>query len=181
MQLTSIVLILSAAVSASAFPSALWARASNNTASLPKAEAACGTAHAIIGQQFAEMANLKEQKIPVPAYLAGYYTAINSGRQEIGCPGSISVGKREETTALKDPCDVIDEQHERMQVLVNRFESENIPVAPFIAGFLSATLDGHEGLKCPPFTGPATEAAGTSNAGAGVDPGPGALNSTAAP
>ncbi len=58
-------------------------------------------------------------------------------------------------------------------VLVNRFETDKIGVAPFIAGFLSATLDGHKGLGCPPLTGPATEAAAASKGGAA-----GASNST---
>ena len=51
-------------------------------------------------------------------------------------------------------------------VLVNRFEAEHIGVAPFIAGFLSATLDGHKGLGCPPLTGPATEVAAAKIANA---------------
>ena len=38
-------------------------------------------------------------------------------------------------------------------VLIDRFQKENIGVAPFIAGFLSASLDEHHALGCPPFTG----------------------------
>ena len=59
---------------------------------------------------------------------------------------------------MKDMCDVVNEQHERIMVMVNNFEAENISVAPYIAGFLTATLDGLEGLGCHAFTGPATEA-----------------------
>lgn len=176
MHLTSIILFLSAtAISVSAHPAAIpaiQARGSTNTTGLKDAHFACDAANEIIGQQLAEMTKLKAQAIPIPPYLSGYYTAINSGRQEIGCPGSIPIGKRQFTPRMQ-PCDVINGQHERMMVLVNRFETDKIGVAPFIAGFLSATLDGHKGLGCPPLTGPATEAAAASKGGAA-----GASNST---
>lgn len=165
MQFTSIILFLSAAVSASALPGALQVRqaaGTNGTASHSIAAVACNTAGEIIKNQFAEMSKLKAQNISIPPYLAGYYSAINSGRQEIGCPGSIAISARD-FTPLKGPCEVIKEQHERMMVLVNRFEANQISVAPFIAGFLSATLDGNKGLKCPSFTGSASNAAQGSN------------------
>ncbi|KAL9069040.1 MAG: hypothetical protein Q9161_005798 [Pseudevernia consocians] len=165
MQLTSIISLLSAtAVSVSALPGAFHtiqarqAAGSNNTTGPKDANFACDTAYKVVTQQIAEMSKLKAQDIPIPGYLSGYYTAINSGRQEIGCPGAITVGKRQFVPSRK-PCDVLNEQHERMMVLVNRFEADHIGVAPFIAGFLSATLDGHKGLGCPPLTGPATEVA----------------------
>ena len=176
MHLKSIILLLSAtAITVSARPGAMPAiqarqaqGTSNTTTTGPKdAKFACDTANQIIGQQIAEMAKLKAEDIPIPPYLAGYYTAINSGRQEIGCPGSIHIGKKRDSfTPLAQPCDVINDQHERMMVLVNRFGEEHIAVAPFIAGFLSATLDGHTGLGCPPLTGPATEAAAAGMGGA---------------
>ena len=173
MQLTSVILFLSAtAVSVSALPGALpiikerQASGANSTTSPKSAGFACDHAGEIIGQQLAEMKKLKAQNIDIPPYLAGYYTAINSGRQEIGCPGPIPIGKRD-FTPIKQPCDIINEQHERMMELVNRFEAENISVAPFIAGFFTATLDGHSALSCPPFTGPATEAA--ANGGTALD------------
>lgn len=154
MQLTSIILFLSAAISASAYPGAVQARQAAEPTAEPKgADFACAHASMIVSQQIAEMSKLKAQNISVPPYLAGYYTAINSGRQEIGCEGSISLDKRE----TKEPCDVVNDQHGRMMELVNKFEAESIPVAPFIAGFLSATLDGHAALSCPPFTGSAAE------------------------
>lgn len=40
-----------------------------------------------------------------------------------------------------------------MMALIDRFEQEKIGVAPFIAGFFSATLDGNKALGCVPFTG----------------------------
>lgn len=164
MQFTSIILFLSAAVSASALPGALQARqaaGANETDGQNLATLACNTAGEIITNQIAEMSKLKAQNISIPPYLAGYYSAINSGRQEIGCPGSISISARD-FTPLKGPCEVINEQHERMMALVNRFEADKISVAPFIAGFLSATFDGNKGLKCPAFTGSATEAGQSS-------------------
>lgn len=103
------------------------------------------------------MSRLRGFNITIPPYLAGYYTAIDDGLEEIGCPGHVSLGRRE-STALRLPCDVVNEQHERMMLLVNGFEANNIGIAPFIAGFLSATLDGNKALGCSPFTGPASEA-----------------------
>ena len=64
--------------------------------------------------------------------------------------------------ATKDPCDVVNEQHERMMELVNKFQGEDITIAPYITGFLSATVDGNVGLGCPPFSGSASETAGSS-------------------
>lgn len=160
MQPTSIILFLSAFISVSGYPGAFQARqavASGNPASPKSAEFACAHSSKIVSQQIAQMSKLKAQNISIPPYLAGYYTAINSGRQEIGCQGSISLAQRD-TKALKEPCDVVNDQHERMMELVNKFEAEKIPVAPFIAGFLTATEDGHGALSCLPFTGPATEA-----------------------
>ena len=164
MQPTAIILLLCAAISASAYPGALQARqaAGANSTTGPKGmDFACDHASQIIDEQIAQMAKLKAEKIGVPPYLAGYYSALNSGREEIGCPGAIPLGRRE-TTPTKEPCDVVNDQHERMMVLVNRFEAEHIVIAPFIAGFLSATLDGQRGLSCPPFSGPASEAAAAS-------------------
>lgn len=112
------------------------------------------------------MSKLKAQNITIPSYLSGYYTAINSGIEEVGCP-ALSLGKRG-FAPNKQPCDVINKEHERMMVLVNRFVADGISVAPFIAGFLSATLDGHKALSCPPFTGSATEAATAAAAVAAV-------------
>lgn len=43
--------------------------------------------------------------------------------------------------------------------LINGFDAGDIGIAPFLAGFLSATVDGHTALLCPPFSGPATEVA----------------------
>ena len=43
--------------------------------------------------------------------------------------------------------------------LVNGFDSREIGIAPYLSGFLSATVDGHAALMCPPFSGPATDVA----------------------
>lgn len=165
MQLTSIIVLLSGALSASAFPGKLLARQAEeakNSTGPANADFACNQADGIIQHQFAEISKLKAGNISVPPYLAGYYSAIDSGRREIGCPGSNPFGRRD-TAALKEPCDVVNDQHERMMVLVNKFVADKIGIAPYIAGFLSATLDGQKGLGCPPFTGPATEAALSSS------------------
>ena len=172
MQLSSILFLLSAAISALAYPTAisdptaLYPRdtAEADTTSGPKsAEFACDHANNILGQQLDEMAKLKAQNISIPPYLAGYYSAITSGREAIGCPTVLHVRKR--FTPLAEPCDVINEQHERMMVLIDRFQSEKIGVAPFIAGFLSATLDGNKGLGCPPFAKTAADEAVSDEAG----------------
>ena len=143
---------------------------SNTTTTGPKSAAyACDSGNNILNEQLSEMARLKAQNISVPPYLAGYYTAISSGRQAIGCPDTLPV-RRREFTPLEEPCDVINEQHDRMMVLIDRFEKDNIGVAPFIAGFFSATLDGNKALGCVPFTGkgavaPVVEGAAGGNAG----------------
>ena len=164
MQLTSLVLFLSTgATSVSAFPGAfprLQTRqeaATNETTGPKNASFACDHSHNLVSTQLDQMTRLKADKISVPPYLAGYYTAINSGRQEIGCPDDTTV--KRDVTPIQEPCDVVNDQHERMMVLINKFDTEGIAVAPFIAGFLSATLDGNKALSCPTFTGPATEEA----------------------
>ena len=43
--------------------------------------------------------------------------------------------------------------------LINGFDASEISIAPYLAGFLSATIDGHAALSCAPFSGPATEVA----------------------
>ena len=43
--------------------------------------------------------------------------------------------------------------------LMNGFDAKDVGIAPYLAGFLSATVDGHAALLCPPFSGPATEVA----------------------
>lgn len=156
MQLTSILLFLSATACASAFPALIETRdaaEANGTTSGPKPAAfACEQGNNILSEQLAEMAKLKAQNISVPPYLAGYYTAVSAGRQSIGCPGTLPV-RRRDFTPKQEPCDVIIEQHDRMMALIDRFEKEKIGVAPFIAGFFSATLDGNKALGCVPFTG----------------------------
>ncbi len=165
MQLPSILLLVSAAVSASAYPAATddssaiegrdAAEASTNTG--PKDAAfACNQANNIVSEQIAELAKLKAKNISVPPYLSGYYTAINSERSAIGCPEALVVRKRS-FTPLQEPCDVLNDQHERMLELIDRFQKDNIGVAPFISGFLSATLDEKNALGCGPFTGTAAD------------------------
>ena len=39
-----------------------------------------------------------------------------------------------------------------MVVLIERFQKDEISIAPFLAGFLSATVDANKGLGCPAFT-----------------------------
>ncbi|KAF6227652.1 hypothetical protein HO173_012092 [Letharia columbiana] len=169
MQLTSIALFLSAAVSVSALPATLQARQAAAGAHSPtgpiSAKVACDRSNKSISHQIAEMSKLKASNISVPAYLAGYFAAIDDERQELGCPGTISLGKRE-FTPNKEPCDVNNGLNERMTAVVNRSEADQIAVAPFVAGFLSAVLDVHKGLGCPPFSGPASEAAAARIAGA---------------
>ena len=168
MQFTSNILFLFAAVSASAVPAALQVReaaAADDTHLKEVVTLACNTASEIITGQLAEISKLKAKNIAIPPYLAGYYSAIDSGRQEIGCPGSIAITARDVTT-LKEPCEVINSQYERMNTLVNRFTTNEISVAPWIAGFLSAVMDGHKGLKCPAFTETATEAGQSSTSSA---------------
>ncbi|KAF6218260.1 hypothetical protein HO133_006222 [Letharia lupina] len=169
MQLTSIALFLSAAVSVSALPATLQARqaaaGAHSTTGPKSAKVACDRSSKSISRQIAEMSKLMASNISVPPYLAGYYTAIDDERQEIGCPGAVSLGKRE-FTPNKEPCDVNNGQNERMTALVIRFEADQIAVAPFVAGFMSAVLDEHKGLGCPPFTGPGSEAAAARIAGA---------------
>lgn len=162
MQLTYVVVLLSGAFSASALPRKLEVRQidPDTTVSNGRANAdfACSQASKIVTTQVAEIAKLKAEGVSVPPYLAGYFSAIDSGRQEIGCPGTSSLDSQS-TVTTKDPCDVVNDQHERMMALVTKFQEEDIAVAPYIAGFLAATLDGNQGLGCPPFSGPATEAA----------------------
>ena len=43
--------------------------------------------------------------------------------------------------------------------LINGFDGREIGIPPYLAGFLSATVDGHAALLCPPFSGPATDVA----------------------
>ena len=171
MHLTSFLLLLaSTAVFASPYPvvseksTTIEPRAAagaNSTTTGPKgAKFACDHSNVILSQQVAEMAKLKEANIGIPPYLAGYYSAINSGHQAIGCP-AINVAKPQsqmEIVPLQEPCDVINEQHGRMMVLINRFQKDSISVAPYIAGFVSATVDGNKGLGCPPFTPSAADA-----------------------
>ena len=166
MQFPSITLLLfSTAVSVSSLPAALntlEARdtAASTSASTPKgADFACPHATQIVATQIAEMAKLRARKIPVPPFLAGYYSAISSGSEEIGCPGApITLGSRS-YKVKREPCDVVKEQHERMMKLINGFDGREIGIPPYLAGFLSATVDGHAALSCPPFSGLATEVA----------------------
>ena len=105
------------------------------------------------------MAKLKARKIPIPPFLSGYYSATNGIIEEIGCPGvPLALGERS-FKAKKEPCDVVNEQHERMMKLINGFDGREIGIPPYLAGFLSATIDGHTALLCPPFSGPATDVA----------------------
>ena len=152
MQLPSIiVLLLSTTVSVSAFPAAIEAR---DTTGPKSADSACDHSGGILGQQLAEMAKLKAQNISIPPYLAGYYSALNSEQEEIGCLGTVSG----QSTPNRDPCEVTNEQLERMMEVVDRSQKNDIGVAPFIAGFLSAAQDEHKAFGCPAFTSKATDA-----------------------
>ena len=77
----------------------------------------------------------------------------------MGCPGAPVALEERSFKAKKEPCEVVNEQHERMMKLINGFDSSEIGIAPYLAGFLSATIDGHAALSCPPFSGPATDVA----------------------
>ena len=134
-----------------------------DAADTPDAAEACKESSYIIRDQLAQMAELKAQDISIPPYLAGYYSAISSGRQEIGCPNSLCIDAHE-FTPKKQPCDVIDEQHGRMMVLTEGFRNESISAPPFIAGFLAAVQDGYFVLRCPPYTD-TTAADDSSNSG----------------
>lgn len=150
MQLTSIILLLSATVSVSALPAALEALAdidARDATGPASIESACDQSNSILSQQFDEMTKLKEQNIAIPPFLAGYYSAITNGRQEMGCPGTIPARKRQ-STPKKTPCDVINGQLKTMTAQVNKFQKNNIGIAPYIAGFLSAAQDGHKALGC---------------------------------
>ena len=160
MHFNSILLFLAAAVSASARPGSHRSAqaAGANSATGPKSAIfACAHADKIANREMQEMARLKAENISIPGYLAGYYTGVNSERREIGCPGSKLDSKRN-FTPLKAPCDVLNEQHERMMELINAFAADDIPIAPFISGFFTAAVDQNKGIGCLPFTGPATEA-----------------------
>ena len=177
MQLSAILLLLSAAISASAYPTAVPdytfldprdAAEADTTSGPESADFACNYADGILSHQIDEIGKLKTQNISIPPYLAGYYSALSSGRDAIGCPTVLPVRKR--FTPLAEPCDVIDEQHGRMMVLIQGFQSKNIGVAPFLAGFLSATLDGNKGFGCPPFAQTAADEAVANEAdGEGSD------------
>ena len=166
MQFSSITLfLLSNAVSVTAAPAAvntLEARktAASTSGSTPKgADFACPHSAQIVADQLAEMAQLRAKKIPIPPFLSGYYSAINGGIEEIGCPGAPVALDERSFKANREPCDVINEQHERMMKLINGFDASEIGIAPYLAGFLSATIDEHAVLLCPPFSGPATDVA----------------------
>ena len=166
MQLPSITLLLfSTAVSVSSLPAAVNTLEAQDTApnasgSTPKgADFACPHADQIVATQLAEMAKLKAKRIPIPPFLSGYYSAINGGIEEIGCPDA-PIGLEERSfQAKREPCDVVNDQHERMMKLINGFDGREIGIPPYLAGFLSATVDGHAALLCPPFSGPATDVA----------------------
>ena len=151
MQLTSIaVLLLSATVSVSALPAALEALADIDARDItgPKnTDSACNHTDSLLSQQFGEISKLKEQNIAIPPFLSGYYSAVSSGRQEMGCPGTIPMSKRQ-STSKKDPCEVINGQLETMTAQVNKFQKNNIGIAPYIAGFMSAAQDGHQAFGC---------------------------------
>lgn len=150
MQLTSIVLLLSATVSVSALPATLEALAdidARDTAGPSSIDSACDQSNRILSEQFGEITKLQEQNIAIPPFLAGYYSAITSGRQEMGCPGTIPARKRQ-SKPKKNPCEVINGQLETMTAQVNKFQKNNIGVAPYIAGFLSAAQDGQKALGC---------------------------------
>lgn len=169
MQLISIaVLLLSATVSVSALPAALEALAdidARDTSGPKNTDNACDQSSSILSQQFGEMTKLKEQKIAIPPFLAGYYSAITSGRQEMGCPGTILARKRQ-STPKKDPCEVINRQLETMMAQVNKFQKNNIGVAPYIAGFLSAAQDGHKALGCAAVASKTIDSSGSGTAAA---------------
>ena len=166
MQLTSITLLLfSTAVPITAAPAAVnrlevRETAANTNGSTPKgADFACPHSAQIVANQLAEMAQLKAKKIPIPPFLSGYYSAINGGIEEIGCPDAPIALEERSFKANREPCDVVNDQHERMMKLINGFDASEIGIAPYLAGFLSATIDGHTALLCPPFSGPATDVA----------------------
>lgn len=158
MQLTSVVLVLSAVVSASAYPGALQARQTLNITGPKDANFACDRGLNLVSKRLEEITRLKAQNITVPPYLAGYFSAVRSELEDIGCPDSLPIRKRQ-ITPKNEPCDVINSQYERMMERVNRFKAGNISVAPYIAGFLSATIDGNKGLSCLPLTGSASKPA----------------------
>lgn len=55
---------------------------------------------------------------------------------------------KRQSTSKKDPCEVINGQLETMTAQVNKFQKNNIGVAPYIAGFMSAAQDGQQAFGC---------------------------------